>query len=184
MHALGNRAIAFLLCLLMIVGASLFGAAASLGSLREQSERSFTTSGMQQDLIDLSASCANVATVAGRHLSADDPDLIRVAELRSNLMSASTAGEKHDLAAELMMSTEMLFNRLQRLLGEETRAYSDLADDVDMAASAWAGAQSKQALLARGSYNESAAFYNLMLGKFPANVLGKLTGLKPLELYA
>lgn len=179
MYALQNRGVALLLCLCMILVSSLFGTATSLGALREQSELVFVSSGMQQDLIDLSAQCANIITVAGRHLSADDADLQEAAAYRETLADAITKGsakQKHDAAMGLLTSTGILIGRLP-----ESGASPS---EQDLAAGAWAAANSKQALLASGPFNQQAAYYNFLLGKFPASILGRLTGLRPLELFA
>jgi hypothetical protein len=130
---------------------------------------------MQQDLIDFSGSCANVASEAGNHLPPNDPDIAKLEELRESLSAADTPGEKYRAAEALMAGAERLMSKLL--------ATKIPPQDQDRANRALVDARAKQELLAKGPYNGSAAFYNLTLQKFPAGFLARLTGNKPLELY-
>jgi len=174
MKILQNRMIAVILCAVMILGASFAGAAGSLRALRAQSETVFEL-GVQRDLGEIAAQCYNITQIARNYLPEDDPGVAVVLQKREALIYAVTPGEKHRVAGELVGAANALRHTLERqaLSGQDLTLLQKCVVNID----------SGLAIIANDPYNEAAADFNRALGGFPANFLGPLTGVTPLELY-
>ena len=177
MDLLNNRAIAAVLCALVIIVSSVVGAGASLGSLRRQTEAVFSSAGVgiQGDLNEISAQAFNLTVIAGRYLQQDYIAVASVHTKRDALNQAATPREKHLAAEELLVAANMLSHTLGSLeLSEQDRSLLD-ACMVEI--------NSRVALISASGYNQSALRFNQALERFPANILGRATGVRPLELY-
>jgi len=176
MGILQNRLVAIILCAVMVMGASFVGSGISLRTLRAQSEAVFELGGLQRDLSEIAAQSYNVTVIAGRYMPQNSPDVALVLQKRDDLINnAATPGKKSLVAGELTGAVTALRHTLEML---------DLSDsDRDMLQKCKVNIDSRLSTIDNSRYNESAASFNRALGSFPANFLGPLTGVTPLELY-
>ncbi len=181
MEALHNKGVALLLCLLMIVGSCLLGAGTGLRQLRRQTQEVFVLGkdgsglGVQRDLQELASQGYNMTVIARRYLPEDDAALAAVAGQQEALLAAATPKEKHRAAQELTASAKLLAATLEatELNTEDQNFLQQVLVDLS----------NTQRMLAGNDYNPSAAQFNRVLSGFPANILGPVTGVHPLELY-
>lgn len=181
MEALQNKGVAILLCVLMIACSCLAGTGISLRQLRQQSEEVLYMGsdggglGLQHDLRELAAQCYNVTVVAQRYLPEDDPRIAAVLQSREALLDADSPKEKHRAAEELTAAAA--------ILGSAVEIQNPQAQDLELLHKTLINIDSTLSLTKNNSYNASAAYFNKALRRFPANILGPLTGVAPLELY-
>ena len=177
MDVLNNRAVAAILCALVIAVSSVVGAGTSLGTIRRQTEATFSCAGMgiQGDLNDISAQAFNITVIAGRYLQQDYAGIADVHAKRDALNSAVTPREKNRAAEELLVAVNMLRRTLESLeLSTQDRHLLD-ACMVEI--------NSRVMLISASGYNQAALRFNQTLERFPANILGRAAGVRPLELY-
>lgn len=181
MEALHNRAVAILLCLLMIAGACILGNGLSLRRMRERTEFVFLLGetgngrGLEYDLRELASECYNITVIAGRYLPEGDPTVAAVLAARERLSSAQNPGEKHQAATEMISATAITAAVLE--------GYPLEGRDSNDLQAALVNLDNTRSLMASSSYNASARYFNRTLEKFPSRLLGPLTGIKPLELF-
>lgn len=177
MDVLNNRAVAAILCALVIAVSSVVGAGASLSGLRRQTEAVFSSPrvGIQGDLNEISAQAFNITVIAGRYLPPDYAGITRVHQKRDALSSAASPRQKHRAAEELIVAANMLRLTLDSL------ALS--TQDQNLLASCMAEINSRAMLISASGYNQAALSFNQTLERFPANILGRAAGVRPLELY-
>ena len=115
--------------------------------------------------------CANAASVAERYLSTDE-----VAALRSAVETATNSGTEEDYRAARQLADKVL----AKLDAESGLSKSD----QDYVSAFQSQLESYDLIIARNGYNDAARSFNeKVLGTFPANLLGGLTGIHPLEVY-
>lgn len=161
----------------------LFGSASSLGALRAEAEQLFTEGvseeepGIQYDLDWLLELSHNLLVVASRYLPETDPTLTALEDARAKLESASSPARKYGCAELLIASSSQLSYALSRLELDER--------DDRYRLSLMADIESRWLIIGRNTiYNERAAAFNEELNRFPANVLSRVTFVRPLELFA
>jgi len=180
MDILHNRVVAVFLCALVVAASSVAGGGVTLGQLRAQTEAVFTLgsqggAGIQADLNEIAAQSFNITAIAGRYLQQDYPGIRRVFEARDALHSARSPREKHRAAEEIVGAANMLRSTLDSL---------ELSvQDQNLLASCVAEINSRLILIASSPYNQAALSFNQTLGRFPANILGRAAGIRPLELF-
>ena len=180
MNVFQNRAVAVIVCVLVVAASSVAGAGFSLGALRSQTQAVFTLgesggSGIQGDLNEISAQAFNITVIAGRYLPPDYAGITRVHQKRDALSSAASPRQKHRAAEELIVAANMLRLTLDSL------ALS--TQDQNLLASCMAEINSRAMLISASGYNQAALSFNQTLERFPANILGRAAGVRPLELY-
>ena len=177
MDVLNNRAVAAILCALVIAVSSVVGAGASLSGLRRQTEAVFSSPrvGIQGDLNEISAQAFNITVIAGRYLQQDYIGVTSVHAKRDALIHAATPRENHRAAEELLVAVNMLSRTLESL--------ELSAQDRDLLASCLIEINSRVAFISASGYNQAALRFNQTLEQFPANILGRASGVRPLELY-
>lgn len=181
MEALRTKGAALLLCLLMIAGSCLAGTGASLHRLRRQAQDVFllgsggSGKGVSYDLRELAAQSYNVAVMAQRYLPESDPSIADVLDRREALTGASRPAEQYLAAQELALSAKLLAGTLESMgiKWEDQTLLQKTLINID----------NTLGLLAGNDYNAAATYFNQVLGSFPANLLGPVTGARPLELY-
>jgi hypothetical protein len=182
MHLLKQRKTAWAITILVVLAASLLGAWTSLGKLRTETADMFVKGvtrddpGIQHDLDWLMELAHNLTVVGGRYLDEADPQLQAVRKAREQLSAAASPAAKYDAADRLVAASAALILSLgQRELEARDSQYNQ-SIKADM--------ESRWLIIARNEYNDKAAKFNELLEQFPANVLGKLVGVQPLELFA
>lgn len=177
MTFLRNRNVAKCLSALVVAAAILIGGYSSLSGLREAAEQSFYggQSSLSADLDDISAQCHNLTTIAKRYMSADDKLIADVLQNRQSMQQARTPREKHAANQKLLESAMVLFDQLGQLPLNEKDAGYHIAWLVEV--------QDRTAIISHSTYNNDARGFNKKLAAFPANILGALTRVAPLELY-
>jgi len=180
MDALHNRVVAVILCALIVAASSVVGGGMTLGQLRAQTEAVFTLgsqggAGIQADLNEIAAQSFNITVIAGRYLQPDYPGILRVHGARHALNDAGSPREKHRAVQEVLGAANMLRSTLDSL---------DLSvQDQNLLASCMVEINSRLVLIASSPYNQAAFSFNQTLGRFPANILGRAAGIRPLELF-
>ena len=177
-----NRAAAWAITAAAVAFSVWFGAASSLGSLRAETERLFTEGvsakepGIQYDLDWMLEASHNLLVVARRYLTENDPALLAVEDARAKLAAASGTARKYDGAEFLLSASAQLNYALSRMeLDERDERYRQ---------SLIADLESRWLIIGRNTaYNERAAAFNAELERFPANVLSRITFVRPLELF-
>ena len=177
MDRLQHRTGAVIICLIMIALASVLGAGITLREMREQSAASFQLPEFQQDIVDLSGECANIISISRNYLPDDHEDVLQVRQRQDELSRAQSPREKGRAVNELVDATHRLHGTL--------RGQSGFTDaDNDIAHARMLDIDQRQATIARyNPYNQNAAYFNRELSRFPANILGPVAGVRPLELY-
>lgn len=182
MTILNNARFAILLTALVVLASTLSGAASSLGELRGEAERGFYSAGandntgIQYNLDRIEANCQNLVAVAQRYMGEDNGDIAAAKRGIEELQAARAPSEKKLAAADLVMSARYLAGRLEdKGLSEGDRAYIGECVGNILA---------HEDAMSKSGYNKAALEFNDTLSRFPANALGRLTGIKPLELFA
>ena len=130
--------------------------------------------GINSDLshrIDISQ---NLITVAKRYLSAEDASITMLVDASSMVTSSSSPSDKLRANRELQLAFIELSKKLDAYdLNEKDRRYCDnLTTDF----------YSRNHIISLDGYNQKAIDFNTKLTRFPASLLGPLTGIKPFEL--
>jgi len=185
MDALQNRVIAGFLCLLLVIAASVAGVASTLLPMRNQVTELFrvgerSAPGIAVDLREIAVQAHNLTVVAGRYLAADYPALTRVHVAGQSLTMAMqgrfSPGEMRRASDELVGAAQALHATLSVL---------ELSDqDQNLAATVMAEINSRVGLISQNTYNQAALSFNRSLTQFPANIMGPIAGVRPLELFA
>ncbi|MGI6403477.1 MAG: LemA family protein [Oscillospiraceae bacterium] len=181
MEVLHNKGVALLLCLLMIACSCLLGAGTSLRQLRRQTQDVFLLGsdgggmGVSHDLRELAAQSYNLTVLAKPYLPQNDRAVATVLERREALLQATSPKESHRAAQELATSAKLLAGTLQAMeLNQQ---------DQTLLQKTLINLDNTLGLLATNDYNPAAARFNRVLSEFPSNILGPVTGVRPLELY-
>lgn len=180
MKLLRNRAFAISVMVLLILGSLGLGGHWSAAKLRASAAAVFEVGqglvdkGVQYDLNRCLAVSHNLLTVASRY-PVDEQTTVAITEAQAALERAATPGAKYDAYRQLQDGCEALYRALQPLPLE--------ARDVTYREELHADLLSIDATIRRSGYNTAAAAFNDILGRFPANLLGKGTGVRTLELF-
>ena len=171
-----QQTIARLVLIAVIIAAVLGGSHRSLAAKRaDVAELLVTGTGQDGSILEDRRTqleiCANTAAVAERYLDAS-----LVSDLRQAAQSAlaSDTLEGYDTARAL---AEQVLNEL-----EQTDGLTE--QDANYVTAFRSQLESYDMVIARNGYNDAARTFNeAVLGVFPANLLGGLTGIRPLEVY-
>jgi len=178
---LKNRKTAKCITALIILFSVLLGAHLSLTKLKEETLSVFYQGeykgekGIQSDLEYISDQCYNLTVVAGRYMNREEETVKVVSERLEALKKADTPGDKFKAKEDLIKVSMGLHEKLDLMnLSEKDRYYCD-SFPVNL--------KSRELIISHSSYNEKAASYNRCLQRFPANILSRITFIRPLELY-
>jgi LemA protein len=155
------------------------------GSSRLRGERSLVSDtytapqGIYTDLAARAEAAYNLCDAAKGYHAVSEASINSVSEARGSLLEAlkdTEACGKHSQAdASLDNAAAQLYSALSA---------AGLNDaDASFARKQYAEFTGRAATIARNEYNESARAYNAKLRKFPAGLIGTVSGVKPLELY-
>ena len=181
MKYLKNRGIAAAVMVVLIVGGLLIGSHRPLAGLVKETEAALAAGvegdgyGIQGCLDDRAASAYNLVTVARRYLDENDKRVRAVLDARQELADAQTPPQKFAANRKLSEATEELYRELKTVdLPEKDAGYPDRIH-ADLLAS--------EDIISRDGYNRAAEECNARLAQFPANILGPLTGVRPVEYF-
>lgn len=159
----------------------LFGSYRSLSSEARKAEAVFYNGidgdgfGINNDLnLRLDASY-NFITIAKKYLDANDPAIRSVLEARTALSDANVPSQKYD--ANIMLTeacTDLGEKLLTKELSERDEIYrKGFLTEMD----------SRNDIISHDGYNKVAGDFNALLDAFPANILSRIVGIKPLALF-
>lgn len=178
-----KRGTAYIVLAVVLVFGTLFGTFRSLTSERRTASEAFYVGtdrsgyGISTNL-DLRVEYArNLCKIAARYDAA--PEVEQVEQACSNLEAAEDFDEKYDANTALTNAVETLDGKLQGLsLSQEDEAFrKSLTADI-------ASYEMKIDKLATDFNAGARQFNEHVLGGFPANLFGKLTGVEEVEEYA
>lgn len=182
MEKLQNRSTAWLITICVVVGSVLLGSSISLNKEREHvlslyydSRHDAAHHSVESDLQRLAADSSNLLVVAQRYLAADDPYVSGVARARELLETADGPQHAATASAELYAALQDLDTHLRTL------ALS--SDDQSYQRKLMANLNATYRTLQASGYNSAAVAFNQTLAQFPANLLARIVGVEPLELY-
>ncbi|MCI8594204.1 MAG: hypothetical protein HFF09_02985 [Oscillospiraceae bacterium] len=177
MNALKKRPVAIFITAVVIVAAILGGSHRSLAALRNDALKLFEQGaegdgvGVKSDLERRVDICANVYAVAVRYLPEDNGGM---ADLKANLNEPDPLDVF--IHSDMVASAQSVLGQLEQLeLSEQ---------DADYVSSFKSQLESIGYTIGRDPYTAAAGNFNdNVLGRFPASVLGPLTGVRPLEVF-
>lgn len=181
MKYLKNRKAAIGITSFLVLASILFGAHSSLTRLREQALAVFYNGekmdgkGIQYDLKYISDQCYDLTVVAERYLDGKDQRIEEVLDNREQLDRAAAPGDKFKAKEKLLEAAMSLYDALGTVELTEKDAYYRDSFPVNV--------KSRQLIISHSTYNEHAIAFNKCLKRFPANILGRITFVKSLELY-
>ncbi len=181
MRYLKNRKIAIRITIFSVLLSILLGSHFSLIKLRDETLQIFYSGekmngkGIQNDLEYIADQSYNLTVVASRYMEKDDERIAEVLKNRDLINSAVTPGDKYQAKEKLMVAAMNLYEDLGSMNLEEKDQYYRDSFTVNV--------ESRQIIISHSSYNERALVFNKCLKRFPANVLSRITFVKPLELY-
>lgn len=181
MRAFENRALAVIICIVLVFASALVGTGVSLGAYREQCYASFkdgisaADAGIQRDLNEIAAQSYNITVVAGHYLPSTDANITGVLDKREALAAAETPREKYRAMTELEAAVTVLTNTL--------KVFEVNAQDGEQLQKCLVSLDSARRTVKNSGYNAVAATFNQTLNRFPASFFGGIFGVKPLELF-
>ena len=174
-------AVAATVMVLMIIVGTLTGSHASLNRMRNEALRVFANGingdgiGIQNDLNERTSAAYNMTTIAGKYLPENNVVIREVLLAREEALKASTLSEK--LAADRKLETTVL---------DLYQVMSSLAlspQDERYPARLYTDFTSRGSTISHDPYHQVAATFNEALTGFPANILGRLTGVTALPAF-
>lgn len=181
MEKLKDRKLAAFLMIIMIVLGTAFGSHRSLMKLYKSAEDVFYNGengdgfSIQHDLDDRFEESLKLVKIAQKYPSIDSKYIDDVMYARDSLKNAETIKEKSKANSELDAAVFALYNELG------TQELSDL--DKEYRISSYGTFNSYGDTISHSSYNSIARRFNDTLNKFPASLLGKLTGIHELDTF-
>lgn len=181
MESLKDRKIAVFLMIIMIVLGTVFGSHRSLGKLYNSAKDVFYNGekgdgfSIQHDLDDRFEESLKLVKIAEKYPSLNNKYIDDVKAARDKLKNAGTIKDKSKANSELDAAVFALYNELgnQKLSSQDekyrTSSYGTFSSYGDT--------------ISHNSYNSIARKFNNTLNKFPANLLGRLTGIQELDTF-
>lgn len=174
-----GRGLAITCMVLMIVVSVPIGSCLSLNRERSKATEVYygsdDTYGLLQDIDACRDAAANMVTLGGKFLEADDVLLQNVQEAGKAVQEASTPTGKASALSDLTNSMNTLYNTLcQTEMDEANETYRE---------EIFATYNAVLDMIHRSDYNTRAAEYNAILRKAPARPLAALVGIGELELF-
>ena len=176
-----KNSIAILSMILMMSAGTLIGSHNSLVGLREKAAVVFTTGalgdgvGIQRDLRERENSAYNMVVIARKYMPEDNALIQNAVGAREALTNASSVKDKAAADRALETAVRDLFDVLNGMaLSEQDARYPQRL---------YTEFRARGDTISRDPYNQGAADFNRTLAGFPAGILGRLTGVRPLELF-
>lgn len=171
-----NRRIACAVLVVCIIASLLVGSGALITQRTALvTQYNASTFSISAELLEMRSNAVRLQGIASKYAAADR-DLISAL---NNAVSALDAAK--DVQAQYQASL-LLQSAVEGCYSNLTALALSSADTSD-ARYAYKNFSSAQLRISHDSYNELAAAFNAQLAQFPANVLGTLRGVKPLQLF-
>lgn len=187
MKGLQNKPLSFFIMAMMIAGGTLIGSHNSLSKLSTKAEAVFYSGvnndgiSIQSDLDKRSDLARNLVTVASFYLPKDSAELSAVSSARDQLNKASSILEKAYGNKALDEAVFILYSTLeQKGITEKEELVSNFSKNPTRI---YTDFRSFGDTIKHDKYNTYAKEFNTVLEVFPANILSKVTFVKPLELF-
>ena len=176
-----NSGFACLIMIIMIVSGTLAGSRGSLMALRGAAESVFTLGargdgiGVQSDLNERMSAAYNMVVIARKYLPEENALIQNTLSAREKLNSAVGVKEKSSANKALTIAVKDLYDALSSMALNDADSrypqslYTDFRSSADR--------------ISHDPYNGKALEFNKILARFPASVLGGLSGVKPIELF-
>jgi len=182
MNKLDNKRFAVAGMIVLIILSVFVGAARSLYPMRSEAQQIFFEGvdkdglGIQNDLNKRIELAYNLVTVARKYCENDTEEIKAVLSARDELTNAGSIKEKYRANVYLTEVTEDLVNELASYsLSEKDEKYrKEIRDDL----------ASRNEIISSDGYNAAASKFNSELSSFPASIIGRLVGVRSLELFA
>lgn len=142
----------------------------------EQYYGSYGTFGLLEDLSYCSGYAADMVTLGGKYLPADDGRMQALRTVYGALEAAQSPGEKADAYAEMTVCMGAMY---QTLCETEMSA-----EDEKYCEEIYANYNTNVDLIGYNDYNIRAAEFNETLHNAPGRVIAEWMGVKELELFA
>ena len=202
--ALGKRAVAVALCIVVMLGCFIGFGGAKLRAKYDTVKNGFTTgvaadSGytLNEELTTRLNTAANIITTASNTLGADSTE-VQTAQAALDDFTAILAAIQSDGKSQAQTSlpyyqgsTMHAMYQANEMLGTAiSQLYAKLqeqaADPMKMGAvqGQYSQFNSAQTIISNLHYNDAVQSYQKDVGGFPASVLGKLFGIQEVELFA
>ncbi len=181
MEKLKDKKIAVLLMILMIVLGTAFGSHRSLMKLYNSAQNIFYIGenkdglSIQHDLEDRVEYSGYLVKVAEKYMSSDNKLIADVKSSKDALKNADTIKEKSNANYQLYSAVRALYDELGN--------YKLTEKDVQYRREYYASFSSFGDTISGSSYNNAAREYNRVLNSFPANILGRLTAIRELDIF-
>ena len=173
-----NRVVALILCLLIVVGATLLNTHVKFGALcRELANTFYDDDGIAQQLVTLQAEATRLASVAEKN-GLDAAELTAAAEELQRCLSRGDAGAARFYACYDALCRELSAME-QSLL---SKALS--AEDAEAVSLCLTQIHTAQAKIAASSYNENVRDFLQKYDRFPTNLLADLADVPMPEEFA
>lgn len=164
-----------------IIFSVLYGSHRSLSAESSRVESAFYNGvdgdgfSINNDLSIRAGESLNLVTIAKRYLGEDDPSIKAVRDAVSRLNEADDTSGKLDANQKLTKAYTALSDKLAALdLSAKDEEYRrGIIDELN----------SRNDIISHDGYNKMAENFNAKLGAFPANILSRLTGIRPFELF-
>ncbi|WFR58855.1 hypothetical protein QA584_07185 [Anaerocolumna sp. AGMB13025] len=181
MKVLKIKKTAVVITAVLVILSSMYGSHHSLMVLRNEVLEVFYNGeksdgkGINSDLEYISDECYNLTIVAGRYIDKEDERITDILSKRELLAESNGPGSKYKAREQLVAAAMVLYQDIKAMeLSERDRYYIE---------SFLVNVNSRELILSHSSYNGKAREFNRILEVFPAKLFGKLTMVKPLELY-
>ena len=172
-----NLLIARIVLVVLIVLSLVFGGGGALMDRRTAAEALFyaDSESISAELSEMRSNAAVLSSIAAKYTSANQAFISDLNAAVALLDEAKEVSSKHQASLKLDSAVENVYSNLTGL---------QLADmDAQDARYAYKNFSSAQLRIEHDGYNALADEFNKDLGKFPANLLGALRGVKPLGLF-
>jgi len=165
----------------VIIFSVLFGSRRSLYAERSRVESAFLN-GVEGDGFSIGndlnirvGESLNLITIAKRYLDGNDPAIRAVQEACDRLNESDDPSDMFDANQRLTEACTALSDKLAGLpLSEKDEKYRlGIVDEL----------KSRNDTISHDGYNDLAEKFNARLESFPANILSRLTGVKPISLF-
>ncbi len=175
-----NRIIAYVVLIVVIAASLLGGGGGALSERRTVLVNQYNASSfsISAELLEMRSNAVKLQSIASKYSAADKALISALTDAVSSLDEAGYVGDvKGQFSASLLLdlAVENCYANLSGLSLSTTDA-----SDIRYAYKNFTSAQLR---ITHDSYNELAAEFNADLRRFPANLLGSLCGVEPLELF-
>ena len=172
-----NRPVAYVVLALAVALSLVFGGGGALMDKRADVDQVYQASSysISAELHEKRDNAVTILSIAKKYDEADASYIADLDSAVSALESAEGAAAEYAASLQLDSAIEHVYSDLTGI------RLSDM--DAEDARYKYKNFTSAQLRISHDPYNELAADFNSQLSAFPANLLGLLRGVKPLELF-